>query len=309
MAYDDILTHSLMLRDRIRTEAYQRAIEACVRSGDRVLDFGCGTGVLSIFAERAGAGRVFAVDRSSMLEAAQQVFADNGCTRIESWAGDGDTVELPDKVDVLVSEWMGHFLFAESMLEPLLRLRDAYLRPGGRMIPASCSLHVALVSARAEFEMLTFLRERPYGIDFSAISSWPFHEIATRRFKPNELFPDSACFGTLDLATITAPPRSLNARIVCSAAGQCFGLCGWFDAQLTSEIQFSTGPWAPATHWFQLFFPFDRALTVEPGQLLEITLRIVRLGDTNGFEWLVSTRGETRRGDNIVHQAWLARIR
>jgi protein arginine N-methyltransferase 1 len=309
VAYDDILTHSLMLRDRIRTESYRRAIEACVRPGDRVLDFGCGTGVLSIFAERAGAGCVYAVDRSRMLEAAQQVFADNGCTKIEVWAGDGDTIELPDRVDVLVSEWMGHFLFAEAMLEPLLRLRDKYLRAGGRMIPASCSLHVGLVGALAEFEALKFLREQPYGIDFRAISSWPFHEVAARKFKPEEVLPDSVCIETIDLASVSAPPRTFTAQLSCSTQAQCFGLCGWFDAQLAPGIQFSTGPRAAPTHWSQLFFPFEEPLDVEPGQVLEVKLRIVRMGDDNGFEWQVSTRGETRRGDNIVHQAWLARTR
>lgn len=53
-----------MLKDKTRTRAYQRAIE---ESPDQfkdkiVLDIGCGTGILSIFAARAGAKHVYAIE-------------------------------------------------------------------------------------------------------------------------------------------------------------------------------------------------------------------------------------------------------
>lgn len=39
---------------------FRRAIEACVRPGAKVLEFGCGTGVLSFFAaQQAGHGGVW----------------------------------------------------------------------------------------------------------------------------------------------------------------------------------------------------------------------------------------------------------
>jgi 2-polyprenyl-3-methyl-5-hydroxy-6-metoxy-1,4-benzoquinol methylase len=43
-----------------------------------VLDVGCGTGILSMFAARAGAKQVFAVDRSAMIEHAKAIAAENG---------------------------------------------------------------------------------------------------------------------------------------------------------------------------------------------------------------------------------------
>ena len=58
-----------MLKDRVRTEAYEKAI---MNAGDYikdkiVLDVGCGTGILSIFAARAGAKHVYAVDNANIV--------------------------------------------------------------------------------------------------------------------------------------------------------------------------------------------------------------------------------------------------
>ena len=122
-----------MLSDTVRTLAFERALQAVIQPHHRVLDFGCGTGILAFFAHRAGAARIFAVDRSPLVQAARAVARDNGFDRIEfSYQED---VTLPSAVDVIVSEWMGHFVFNESMLEPLLEVRDRYLRPDGTMIP------------------------------------------------------------------------------------------------------------------------------------------------------------------------------
>jgi type I protein arginine methyltransferase len=309
MTYDNILPHLSMLRDSVRTDAYRRAIAEVVRPGDRVLDFGSGTGVLSVFAERAGASRVYALDRSPMLNAAKQIFSDNDCKNVEVIFGEGDTIELPTEVDVIVSEWMGHFLFAEQMLEPLLRLRDRFLRKGGRIIPDRCSLHAGLVTAASHFDELTFLRTRPYGIDFGAVERWPFCEIGVVRFQHDEILGDTASLGEIELTTLPRMPLKWSGRITSRDPGVVFGVCGWFDAQLSPGVRLSTSPLEPPTHWWHFFFPFDRPLELSAGETVDIEVKIVPLGMQNGYEWRAVTPRETREGDNMVHQAWLSRTR
>ena len=55
--YNGLEIHQEMLEDAARTEAYRRAIEESC-DGKLVMDLGCGTGILSIFAARAGAEHV-----------------------------------------------------------------------------------------------------------------------------------------------------------------------------------------------------------------------------------------------------------
>ena len=46
--------------------------------------------------------------------------------------GKVEDVVLPvDKVDIIISEWMGYFLFFESMLDTVLYARDKWLAPNG----------------------------------------------------------------------------------------------------------------------------------------------------------------------------------
>ena len=299
MSYGTIRAHLEMLRDSVRTDAYRRAIQEVIKPGDRVLDFGTGTGVLSIFAERAGAGKVYALDRSRMLPTAAEIFAKNGCKNIETIYAEGDTAELPGQVDVIVSEWMGHFLFAERMLEPLITLRDKFLRPGGLVIPQYCSLHLGLVITDTAYEELSFLRTHPYGIDFSPVAEWPFTEVGVQRLTPADLLADTVCLGGFSLTTVRETPRLLSGTIAPKQDTVVYGMCGWFEAQLSPNITLSTSPFAPTTHWYHFHFPFAFPLEVKAGDPIEIEVEIVPQRGQNGYLWRARTSEGWRAGESL----------
>jgi len=58
-----------LLQDRVRTESYRDCIlsNEAVFKDKVVLDIGCGTGILSMFAAKAGAKLVIGVDQSDII--------------------------------------------------------------------------------------------------------------------------------------------------------------------------------------------------------------------------------------------------
>ncbi|MDP6125033.1 MAG: 50S ribosomal protein L11 methyltransferase, partial [Candidatus Latescibacteria bacterium] len=106
--YEALAVHRLMLRDEVRIETFQRAIKDNVSAGDVVIDYGAGTGILSVFAVQAGASRVYAIERTGIIDIARQVAEANQVEdRIIFIPEPAETAELPEKADVLVSEWLG----------------------------------------------------------------------------------------------------------------------------------------------------------------------------------------------------------
>ena len=133
--------HEEMLQDEVRTLTYRNAMlhNKHLFKDKVVLDVGCGTGILSMFAAKAGAKMVIGVDMSSIAEHAKQIVEDNKLDKVVTIIrGKVEEVSLPEgveKVDIIISEWMGYCLFYESMLDTVLYARDKWLNPGGLMFP------------------------------------------------------------------------------------------------------------------------------------------------------------------------------
>jgi 2-polyprenyl-3-methyl-5-hydroxy-6-metoxy-1,4-benzoquinol methylase len=83
-SYSHSSIHETMLQDRIRTEAYQNAIinNPHIFKDKIVMDIGCGTSILSLFAAKAGAKKVIAVDASDVYKEAREIIELNGYSHI-----------------------------------------------------------------------------------------------------------------------------------------------------------------------------------------------------------------------------------
>uniref|UniRef100_A0A8R1Z6M4 type I protein arginine methyltransferase n=1 Tax=Pristionchus pacificus TaxID=54126 RepID=A0A8R1Z6M4_PRIPA len=132
--------HEDMLKDEVRTNNYRNSIHhnKHLFKDKIVMDVGFGTGILSMLAAKSGAKRVLAIEFSHMAVQSRQIIKDNNLDSIVEviQCKIEGIKELPfgvEKVDIIISEWMGYCLFYESMLNTVLYTRDKWLAPEGAL--------------------------------------------------------------------------------------------------------------------------------------------------------------------------------
>lgn len=172
-SYSSSYIHEEMLKDRVRTLAYMRAIENNKKDfKDKiVMDIGAGTGILSIFAAKAGAKHVYAIENAEIALYAREIVKRNGLAdKITVLKGKMEEIELPvEKVDIIISEWMGYFLLYESMLDTVLWARDKYLAPDGKMLPDRAVIKIATIEDEKYKNSKIGFWKNVYGVDMSCL--------------------------------------------------------------------------------------------------------------------------------------------
>uniref|UniRef100_A0A914MJ05 type I protein arginine methyltransferase n=1 Tax=Meloidogyne incognita TaxID=6306 RepID=A0A914MJ05_MELIC len=282
--YGSLFQQQNMMQDYTRTATYQRAIhENYLDFRDKViLDVGAGSGILSFFAAQVGAKRVYAVEASSMADSCKSLVSANGLNDvIKVITGKIEEIELPESVDVIISEPMGYMLVNERMLESYLFARK-FLKEGGRMFPTQANLQIALFSdeqvyleqtARSSF----WTQESFHGINLSSLKSAALEEVF------RQPIVDTWHIGILMSTCISwnfnfendeakrlqriEIPFEFNAL----RTGYIHGLATWFDVGFmgqTKTVYLSTAPTEPLTHWYQVRLLIKNPLFVTIGQLV-----------------------------------------
>ncbi|KAJ6648288.1 putative protein arginine N-methyltransferase 6.1 [Pseudolycoriella hygida] len=258
------MVHEIMLRDKPRLIAYRDAIKMNELhfKGKTVLDVGCGTGILSVLSAKAGAKKVYAVEASNIAEIARQTVKENNYENvIEVFQQRVEDFTLPngaDKVDILISEWMGFYLLHEGMLDSVIYARDNFLKPDGLMFPQNATINVAPCAVPTKFDWN----------DVEGVKMTCFGEAIRTQGPPKpeilligekDLRHDGTVMAWLDLKEVSADDiDEINFKevIVTSFPGEYQGVCIWFECEFPADefgasIVLTTSPFAQPTHWKQ----------------------------------------------------------
>ncbi|KAI0292194.1 S-adenosyl-L-methionine-dependent methyltransferase [Multifurca ochricompacta] len=208
-SYGESEIHAVMIQDRVRTSSYASFImtNADLFQNAVVLDVGCGTGILSLFAARAGAKRVIAIDASDIALKAKRIVEANGYENVITVIqGKVEEISLPDDishVDVIVSEWMGYALLYESMLDSVLHARDRFLKPAGVMAPSQCRMMLCLSEASDIYKERIGFWNDIYGFDLSVMGEEVFTDAVVDIVGPDTVMSEPYMIKDLYLRDIT----------------------------------------------------------------------------------------------------------
>jgi len=271
--------HEEMLKDEVRTLTYRNSMyhNKHLFKDKIVLDVGCGTGILCMFAAKAGAKKVIGIECSSIVDHATNIIKANHFEDvIELIKGKVEEVTLPigiEKVDIIISEWMGYCLFYESMLGTVLYARDKWLAPGGLIFPDRATLYISAVEDRQYKESKISWWEDVYGFDMSCVKKVAITEPLIDSVDPRQIVTNACLIKEIDIATMKLEDCTFSSpfQLTMRRNDYIHALVCYFNMEFThchKKMGFSTAPECPYTHWKQTLFYFDDYLTVKKGEEL-----------------------------------------
>lgn len=284
-SYSHFGIHEEMLKDEVRTKTYMRAImnNKHLFRGKTVLDIGCGTAILCMFAAKAGAKQVIGIECAGIIEQAQDIVKTNGFSDVVTLIkGKVEEVEIPVKeVDIIVSEWMGYFLLYESMLDTVIFARNKWLKKDGMIFPDKAKLFLTAIEDREYREDKINFWDSVYGFDMSCIKELALVEPLVEVCDPHQVIADACSILDIDLYTITKDELDFtsNFKLRFTRDDYCHAFVAFFTVTFSKShttIRFSTGPRCTYTHWKQTVFYIDDPVTVCQSEVLEGTITVKR---------------------------------
>ena len=301
-SYSSYYIHEQMLKDKIRTGTYQNAImkNPDVFKDKIVLDIGCGTGILSIFAAKAGAKKVFGIEFADIADYANEIIKKNKLEdKITIFKSKVEDVNLPvEKVDIIISEWMGYYKWLN---------KDGYLLPDHATITLAGIEDTDYKSSKINFW------ENVWGVDMScfknAVIGEPLVDVC-----PERLINSSSCrILDIDLYTVKKEDLDFSSKyeITFTRDNDKFsGLVAWFDTgftKLTNKFNLTTSPYHKSTHWSQTIFYTKNDLKVNKGDKVTGSI-CVKKSKTNFRQLDVKISYNVPKGKNekeeMEYESW-----
>lgn len=272
--------HRSLLADELRLSAFAAAIGRSVRPDDVVLDLGSGSGILAMLAARAGARRVFAIEREHIVDVAAMLARQNDVA-VEWFHRSSAEVELPERATLLITETLGNLGFDEGILGSVIDARRRLLAPDARIVPQSIELIAAPVEAAAlHSKRVGWWGGSRQGFDLTAVRTFASNQVWIAEFDPDQLLAPAAVICEKSLARIDSTTVAGSATFTVTREGALHGFGGWFSARLTREVTLSNAPPLQTPNWSHGFLPLEEPLPVRAGSTVRLELQ-----SDNGESW------------------------
>jgi hypothetical protein len=281
--------YRLLMADEARTSAFRRALASILRPDDVVLDLGCGTGILALFACSLGARKVIAIDKGHAADAAELLAAHLGFSdRMQVFHNESTRVTLEERATLLITETLGSLALDEAILGSVIDARRRLLQPVARIIPQAITVSFVPVESPETYDQhVTWWSAEPFGLDFSPLRTFAVNSVFGATFKPKSFLSSPADLIAVDLGTVDSNTVSGSATFIASRAGRLHGFGGWFTAALAPGIRLST--LEERTHWNHAFLPLETPIDVRAGA--RIFLDVESMSDGVAWGWRGSVEG------------------
>uniref|UniRef100_A0A8D8Z1L4 type I protein arginine methyltransferase n=2 Tax=Cacopsylla melanoneura TaxID=428564 RepID=A0A8D8Z1L4_9HEMI len=286
--YADFRTHQSTYKDKQLVECFHNSIvnNSHLFKDRVVLEIGCGMGLLSLFCAQAGAKHVISVDCSVITQLTEIIVKENNMSdvitvirsRIE------DVKQLPHgikKVDIIVSNWMGHSLYLDTIINAIIFARDKFLQPNGLILPDRAELYCVAANDGIASSKYSYWHD-VYGFDMEPIQR-DWSNIAKFHTVPDDkIMTDPVLVHCIDLNTCKLKDTNFNLEftLVSTAGGFINSLVIYFKTYFLDGLYtLDTSPLSRPTHWAQTVLFIDKTIVVPDKASLLCNLELIRLRD------------------------------
>jgi len=294
----EIELHRKLLGDSVRNQALERALKKVIRPGKTVVaDIGAGTGFISFLARRLGARHCHLYEYTPALNLARKLATRNGISGLTFVRAHSSEVRKPQQADVVVSETLGNYALEEHLLETLVDARR-FLKPGGTILPCGLRQFVAPVVTPRLQDEIDVWRRVGFDLDLAEARAVSLNNMYVKAVRPEDLGGKAATgqvWDRMSFAPDDDAPASVRRSTVhwdaaAVAAATVHGFALWWEVEWVPGVTLSTSPFAPPTHWEQVYLPLLEPLALQAGDRLDLVLN----SDT--------------RPDAGIRVAWQARV-
>ena len=287
-----ISDYGSMIADRVRMDAFVKALRQAVKPGSVVVDIGTGTGIFALLACQFGARRVYAIEPNDAIQLGREIAAANGyAQRIEFIQELSTQVTLPERADVIISDLGGMLPWFQHHLPSISDARRRFLAPGGVLIPQRDTLWAAVAEAPDLYERHTApWDDNDYGVDMQRARRIATNTWGKGSVPPKQLLAEPQCCATLDYNVAEDPDVSAEVTWTVAQAGTAHGLSVWFDRTVTEGVRLSNAPGAPELISPKLiygsaFFPWSTPVTLAVGDTVHVALKANLVGKDYIWRW------------------------
>ena len=276
--FANIWEHSRLLSDNTRNQALIDLLKRHA-PGKRVLEIGCGSGLLSCIAAKLGAKEVLAIEPTAVIEVARELIARNKLTE-QVHLLEGRLQDLtPQPVDFVFSELLNADPFYEDVVDVMNAAR-AWVGPAGILAPRRLRIYVAL-TRRASCAREVQLARRSmdeisstFGLDLSVLSDGLQTQESYRFFGQQHL-PVSEPVLAYDVALGSGevPAEEVLVQTVVQQEGPVDGALAWFECELDDGLSLHNTPGSDS-HWGQLVCGWSTEHGVRKGQAVPLQVSL-----------------------------------
>src|SRR3972149_2227973 len=271
-----IALHKLILRDATRMRAYSSAIKRVTRSGDTVIDLGCGTGIMGFLALKNGAKKVYAIESGEIIYLAKYLAYENGLAERAVFIHRNSTkAKIPERADLLITELMSDFgIVGEGIIPTVCDAKKRLLKRSARIIPSKLTMMLCPVSSGSVYSR-EVVWDNIQGIKVGYLGKLAQNEIVEIRQERIRHLAKVGKLYTVDFAMITSAPEIISCETLFSITrnGIFHGLKVWFVAELARGILLDS---SKGTHWRPFLLPVHQPKRLKIGDRVTAKLIIGR---------------------------------